>query len=117
MNISVNLSFDVFVGKVLAYDTRCDGRGLRDLRSLHFEVGTVPVVHGSSLFSRGETQSLATATVGGIEDAQRLDSLVGPQSKNLMVHYGFPPFSVNETGKVPDLSSICDEDTASAICC
>ena len=91
---------DLFPLQILQHKVRCDGRGLRDLRSLHFEVETVPVVHGSSLFCRGDTQSLATATVGGIDDCQRLESLVGPMSKYFMVHYGFPPYSVNETGKV-----------------
>lgn len=83
---------------------RIDGRGLRDLRQLGAEAGVLPHVHGSALFDRGDTQALATATVGGLDDAQRLDGLVGPTSKRLMLHYGFPPFSVNETGKVGQLS-------------
>jgi len=85
---------------VLTHGRRVDGRALNELRKLNAEAGVLPFVHGSALFERGDTQALATATIGGLEDAQRLDSLVGPASKRLMLHYGFPPFSVNETGKI-----------------
>lgn len=77
---------------------RPDGRGLIDLRDIHCEVDTIPVVHGSALFSRGETQSLCTATVGGKGDEQRTESLMeGEGAKRLAVHYAFPAFSINET--------------------
>jgi len=88
--------------RALALDkgVRVDGRRLDQLRTISALAGVLPHVHGSSLFERGDTQALATVTVGGLDDAQRLDSLVGPASKRLMLHYGFPPFSVNETGKI-----------------
>ena len=56
-----------------------------------------PVTHGSSLFRRGNTQTLATATIGSLNDVQRLDAPVGPANKRLMLHYAFPSFSIDET--------------------
>ena len=84
--------------RVLDTGVRVDGRGERDLRALAGVAGVFPVVHGSALFERGNTQAFATVTIGSAEDAQRLDNLSGPTSKRLMLHYSFPSFSVNETG-------------------
>jgi len=84
--------------RVLDDGVRVDGRGVRDLRALDGVTGGMPVVHGSALFERGNTQALATVTLGSLEDQQRLDNLTGPTSKRLMLHYSFPSFSVNETG-------------------
>lgn len=77
--------------------TRVDGRGLTELRALDAMTSVIPVVHGSSLFERGNTQTLATATIGGMQDVQRLDAPVGPSDKRLMLHYAFPSFSIDET--------------------
>jgi len=83
---------------VLEDDVRVDGRGMDDIRDLRGEVGVLPsIVHGSSVFERGSTQALAAVTLGAEADSQKLDSLVGPSSKRLMLHYSFPSFSVNES--------------------
>jgi polyribonucleotide nucleotidyltransferase len=84
--------------RVLDEGVRVDGRGVYELRNLDGVTGTMPIVHGSALFERGNTQALATVTLGSLEDSQRLDNLTGPTSKRLMLHYSFPSFSVNETG-------------------
>jgi polyribonucleotide nucleotidyltransferase len=81
--------------------TRCDGRGFLDIRQLSAEVGLVPRSHGSALFSRGETQALALATLASAEEAQAIDAYTGGEvSKRFILHYTFPPFSVGETGRV-----------------
>lgn len=78
---------------------RVDGRSLNEVRPLYCEAGTFPALHGSSIFSRGNTQVLCTVTLGAPSQAQHLDALVGPPTKRFMVHYSFPPFSINEVGK------------------
>ncbi|XP_031495685.1 LOW QUALITY PROTEIN: polyribonucleotide nucleotidyltransferase 2, mitochondrial [Nymphaea colorata] len=78
---------------------RVDGRQLDEVRPLYCEAGPFPALHGSSIFSRGNTQVLCTVTLGAPSDAQRLESLVGPPTKRFMLHYSFPPFSINEIGK------------------
>lgn len=83
---------------------RVDGRGLNQVRELQCEAGTYSALHGSSLFSRGNTQVLCTVTMGAPDDAQRLDSLVGIDRKRFMVHYSFPPFSINEVGRTGGLN-------------
>jgi polyribonucleotide nucleotidyltransferase len=86
---------------ILDKQTRCDGRGFFDIRSLQAEVGLLPRSHGSALFSRGETQALALATLASAEEAQMLDGYTGGElSKRFILHYNFPPFSVGETGRV-----------------
>ncbi len=75
---------------------RIDGRGLSDIRNISCEVGVLPRTHGSAVFTRGETQVLATATLGTKQDEQRIDSLLGDTTKAFMLHYNFPPFSVGE---------------------
>ena len=80
---------------------RLDGRGFDDVRPLSAEVAVLPRTHGSALFSRGETQSLTTVTLGAKADAQRLDALAGgTQEKRFMLHYNFPPYSVGEVGRL-----------------
>ena len=83
---------------------RVDGRGLDQVRNLYCEAGTYQALHGSSIFSRGNTQVLCTVTMGAPDDAQRLDSLVGLDRKRFMVHYSFPPFSINEVGRTGGLN-------------
>ncbi|CAL5325699.1 unnamed protein product [Camellia sinensis] len=85
--------------RIIAEGLRVDGRRLDEVRPLFCEAGYLPQLHGSSLFSRGDTQVLCTVTLGAPGDAQRLESLVGPSTKCFMLHYSFPPFSINEVGK------------------
>lgn len=85
--------------RIIAEGFRVDGRRLDEVRPLYCEAGYLPNLHGSSLFSRGDTQVLCTVTLGAPRDAQRLDSLVGPPTKRFMLHYSFAPFSINEVGK------------------
>jgi polyribonucleotide nucleotidyltransferase len=76
---------------------RLDGRDTKTVRPISIEVGLLPRTHGSSLFTRGETQAIVVATLGTEAEAQRIDSLMGDASKTFMLHYNFPPFSVGET--------------------
>jgi polyribonucleotide nucleotidyltransferase len=77
---------------------RVDGRGFDDIRPISIEVGFLPRTHGSALFTRGETQAMATVTLGTVQDAQRIDGLGEEMQKRFMLHYNFPPFSVGEVG-------------------
>jgi len=81
---------------VLAEGKRVDGRGMTDLRQITCEVGVLPRTHGSALFTRGQTQSLAVTTLGTSMDEQRVEDLEGETKKSYMLHYNFPPFSVGE---------------------
>jgi polyribonucleotide nucleotidyltransferase len=81
---------------ILEKRMRADGRGPSDIRTITCEVGVMPRTHGSALFTRGETQSLAVVTLGTAEDEQRIDALEGESKKTFMLHYNFPPFSVGE---------------------
>lgn len=79
---------------------RVDGRSTTDIRPLWAEVGILPIVHGSSLFTRGETQALVTATLGTKEDEQLIDGLDEEHYKKFYLHYNFPPYSVGECGRM-----------------
>jgi len=81
---------------ILGKRVRADGRELTTLRPITCEVGILPRTHGSGLFTRGQTQSLATTTLGTPSDEQRIDALEGKTTKSFMLHYSFPPFSVGE---------------------
>jgi len=81
---------------VLNQGRRADGRGFDEIRPISIEVGLLPRTHGSALFTRGETQCLATVTLGTFEDVQRLDGIGEEAEKRFMLHYNFPPFSVGE---------------------
>ncbi|NIM58092.1 MAG: polyribonucleotide nucleotidyltransferase [Candidatus Aminicenantes bacterium] len=81
---------------VLNDKKRADGRDFNEIRPLSIEIGILPRTHGSALFTRGETQCLATVTLGTFEDVQRLDGLGEEAEKRFMLHYNFPPFSVGE---------------------
>jgi len=85
---------------ILKNKNRIDGRGLSDVRPIECEVGILPRVHGSALFTRGETQAIVTTTLGTSDDEQRIESLEGLQRERFMLHYNFPPFSVGETGRI-----------------
>lgn len=84
------------VRKLLLSGKRPDGRGYGDIRPITCEVGVLPRTHGSALFTRGETQSLVSVTLGTIRDAQIIDGLLDEYSQNFTYHYNFPPFSVGE---------------------
>ncbi len=79
---------------------RPDRRAFDEIRPITIETSVLPRTHGSALFTRGETQALVTATLGTMDDSQRLESYEGEQKKNFMLHYNFPPFSVGETGRM-----------------
>ncbi len=81
---------------ILEKKVRADGRGAEDIRPITCEVGVLPRAHGSALFTRGETQSLAVVTLGTTDDEQRIDGLEGQVFRTFMLHYNFPPFSVGE---------------------
>lgn len=86
---------------ILEKGRRLDGRGFDDLRSLSGEVGLLPRAHGSAVFTRGETQALALATLGTTDDVQEFDAYTGGTTeKKFMLHYNFPNFSVGETGRI-----------------
>lgn len=94
------LQEEVYRSNILEQGRRSDGRGVDDLRELSAETGVLPRVHGSSLFSRGETQALVLATLGTSRDSQDMDALTGGSSnKSFYLHYNFAPFSVGETGR------------------
>ena len=86
---------------VLERGLRIDGRGFDDIRPLKAQVGVLPRVHGSAVFSRGETQSLGVLTLGTMSDAQEMDAITGgPASKKFMLHYNFPPYCTGEVGRL-----------------
>jgi polyribonucleotide nucleotidyltransferase len=85
--------------RILEEGYRADGRGTADIRPISGRVSLLPRVHGSALFTRGETQALVVATLGTQGDEQLVDDLEGKSSKNFMLHYNFPPFSVGEVGR------------------
>ena len=98
-------AFEVMVEKefrrrTLELGQRPDGRGPKEIRPLDCEVGILPRTHGSSLFTRGETQVMGIATLGPTGDAQKLDTLSPQESKRFMLHYNFMPFSTGETRRV-----------------
>ena len=89
----------IFREQILADKRRPDGRAFDKLRQIDCEVGLLPRVHGSGLFTRGETQALVSATLGSKEDEQRMEALdPSVSSKRFMLHYNFPPYSVGEVG-------------------
>jgi len=81
---------------VLEEQKRIDGRALTEIRPISCEIGLLPRPHGSAIFTRGQTQSLAVTTLGTASDAQRIDAIYGEGFKSFMLHYNFPPFSVGE---------------------
>ena len=91
---------NIFREQVLNERIRPDHRAFDQIRDINIEVGVLPRVHGSALFTRGETQALVSATLGTTDDAQRLESYEGEQKRRFMLHYNFPPFSVGEVGRM-----------------
>ncbi len=91
-----NLEKKLLRNMILKEQLRVDGRGPKAIRPISCEIGLLPRVHGSSLFTRGETQALVATTLGTSTDEQIMDSLFGEYKKTFMLHYNFPPFSVGE---------------------
>ncbi|MFZ5566295.1 MAG: polyribonucleotide nucleotidyltransferase [Pseudomonadota bacterium] len=87
-------------GQILAGEPRIDGRDTRTVRPIEIRNGVLPRTHGSSLFTRGETQALVITTLGTERDAQRIDALAGEFEDRFMLHYNMPPFATGETGRV-----------------
>ena len=94
------LEADVVRGQILDTGVRIDGRDLTTVRPIEAMVGVLPRVHGSALFTRGETQALCVATLGTGQDEQMIDALEGDRREHYMLHYNFPPYSVGETGRM-----------------
>ncbi|MDC9597018.1 polyribonucleotide nucleotidyltransferase [Xenorhabdus anantnagensis] len=94
------LEKNVVRGRVLRGEPRIDGREKDMVRALDVRTGVLPRTHGSSLFTRGETQALVAATLGTERDAQVIDELMGERTDRFLFHYNFPPYSVGETGMV-----------------
>ncbi len=99
-NVFKDLESKIVRGQILAGDPRIDGRDTRTVRPITIRTGVLPRTHGSALFTRGETQALAVATLGTAADAQIIDALQGEYKDSFMLHYNFPPFSTGETGRV-----------------
>ena len=91
---------EIVRSSVLDTKKRIDGRGLDDVRDIDCRVDLLDNVHGSALFTRGETQALVTTTLGTTSDEQMIDGLDGDSREKFMLHYNFPPFSVNEVGRI-----------------
>ncbi|MFH0982130.1 MAG: polyribonucleotide nucleotidyltransferase [Planctomycetota bacterium] len=95
---------EVVAEMILGRGFRPDGRGLTDVRKITCEVGVLPRVHGSAIFTRGETQTLAVATLGTTRDEQIVDGLIEEYSKKFMLHYNFPPICIGEVKRVGAVS-------------
>ena len=95
-NIFKGLQEKVLRDEVLERNVRLDGRKFDEIRPITIESGVLPRVHGSSVFTRGETQALVTATLGTADDQQKIETVDGETWKRFMLHYNFPPFSVGE---------------------
>jgi polyribonucleotide nucleotidyltransferase len=91
---------DLMRNRILTEGIRLDGRDTEQVRKITIELGLLPRTHGSALFTRGETQSLTTLTLGTKNDEQMIEGLVEEYAKKFMLHYNFPPFSVGEVGRM-----------------
>ena len=95
-----DLESDVVRSRILSGAPRIDGRDPKMIRAIDVATGILPRTHGSSLFTRGETQAIVAATLGTERDAQMIDELQGKRDSRFMLHYNFPPYCVGETGFV-----------------
>ncbi|MBP5251071.1 MAG: polyribonucleotide nucleotidyltransferase, partial [Treponema sp.] len=95
-----DIQYDLLRSSILEKGLRIDGRGTEDIRPITCEINVLPRPHGSALFTRGETQSLAVTTLGTAMDEQVYDDIEGDRSEHFILHYNFPPYSVGETGKL-----------------
>jgi polyribonucleotide nucleotidyltransferase len=96
-----DIQYDVMRDMILSESKRLDGRGMKDVRAISSEVSVLPRTHGSALFTRGQTQSLTTVTLGTKRDEQIIEGLKDESSKRFILHYNFPPFSTGEVGGRP----------------
>ncbi len=96
-----DMEYEILRSSILNDGVRTDGRSVTEIRPITCEVGILPSTHGSALFTRGETQSLAVTTLGTVQDEQLFDNIDGEKSySNFMLHYNFPPYSVGECGRL-----------------
>ncbi|OOF44855.1 polyribonucleotide nucleotidyltransferase [Rodentibacter rarus] len=100
VDIFTALESQIVRGRIIAGEPRIDGRTVDTVRALDICTGVLPRTHGSAIFTRGETQALAVATLGTERDAQIIDELTGERSDHFLFHYNFPPYSVGETGMI-----------------
>ena len=94
------LGKNIVRSRIIAGEPRIDGRDNKTVRAIYVEVDVLDRVHGSALFTRGETQALVAATLGANRDAQMIDALEGRRDDPFMLHYNFPPYSVGECGRI-----------------
>ncbi len=99
-NVLFDIEAKIVRSQILAGEPRIDGRDTRTVRQIEIRNSVLPRVHGSSLFTRGETQALVTATLGTDRDSQKIDALSGEFTEHFMLHYTMPPFATGETGRV-----------------
>ncbi len=99
-NILFDIEAKIVRSQILAGEPRIDGRDTRTVRPIEIRNGVLPRVHGSSLFTRGETQAMVAVTLGTDRDSQRIDALAGEYHEHFMLHYNMPPFATGETGRV-----------------
>jgi polyribonucleotide nucleotidyltransferase len=95
-----DLEKELMRSRILSEGIRLDGRNTKQIRPITIELGVLPRTHGSALFTRGETQSLTSVTLGTKNDEQTIDGLIDEYTKKFMLHYNFPPFSVGEVGRM-----------------
>lgn len=103
--LNFDMAFEALKSEVVRSDIldagkRVDGRDLKTVRPIDVQVGVLPRTHGSTLFTRGETQAVVVSTLGTAQDEQMIDALEGEYRERFMLHYNFPPYSVNETGRM-----------------
>src|SRR5690606_38934883 len=99
-NLFKDLEASIVRQRILHNEPRIDGRDNSTVRPISVQVGLLPKVHGSALFTRGETQAIGVATLGTTRDAQTIDALEGERKDGFMLHYNFPPYSVGEAGRM-----------------
>ncbi|MDO4626110.1 MAG: polyribonucleotide nucleotidyltransferase [Pasteurellaceae bacterium] len=100
IDIITALESQIVRSRIIAGEARIDGRTVDTVRALDICTGVLPRTHGSAIFTRGETQALAVATLGTERDAQIIDELTGEKTDHFLFHYNFPPYSVGETGMI-----------------
>ncbi len=102
LNELIKIEKNIIINKLLKYGKRIDNRNVNDIRDIDVKIGFLPKrVHGSSLFTRGETQALVTVTLGTSKDAQNFDDIfLGERVDRFIFHYNFPPYSVGEIGNI-----------------
>jgi len=99
-NVLFDIEAKIVRSQILSGEPRIDGRDTRTVRQIEIRNSVLPRVHGSALFTRGETQALVAATLGTDRDSQKIDALAGEYSEHFMLHYNMPPFATGETGRV-----------------